>query len=81
MGWIFIRRYCGKRPQVKADRPESNASSWSKVVVDRDTVKELYKAGNSIRVIASEMGLTKSTVHNIEPSAHERLAKPRRSWR
>jgi DNA-binding NarL/FixJ family response regulator len=39
------------------------------VVVDRDTVKELYKAGYSVRTIASEMGLSKSTVHNIVMAA------------
>jgi len=36
-----------------------------KIVIDRETVRELYKAGNSVRTIAAEMGLTKSTVHNI----------------
>jgi DNA invertase Pin-like site-specific DNA recombinase len=36
-----------------------------KIVIDRKTVRELYKAGNSVRRIAAEMGLTKSTVHNI----------------
>ena len=36
-----------------------------KIVIDRQTVRELYKAGNSVRTIAAEMGLTKSTVHNI----------------
>ena len=36
-----------------------------KIVIDRETVRELYKAGNSVRTIAAEMGLTKSTVFNI----------------
>jgi len=36
-----------------------------KIVIDRETVRQLYKAGNSVRTIAAEMGLTKSTVHNI----------------
>jgi DNA invertase Pin-like site-specific DNA recombinase len=40
-----------------------------KVIVDRDTVLELHKAGNSVRTIAQEMGLTKSTVHNIVMAA------------
>jgi DNA invertase Pin-like site-specific DNA recombinase len=40
-----------------------------KVIVDRQTVREHYKAGNSVRTIAAEMGLTKSTVHSIVVTA------------
>ena len=36
-----------------------------RVVVDREKVRELYKAGQSTRMIAAAMGLTKSTVFNI----------------
>jgi DNA invertase Pin-like site-specific DNA recombinase len=36
-----------------------------KVIVDREKVRELYKAGSSVRTIAAQMGLTKSTVHSI----------------
>jgi DNA invertase Pin-like site-specific DNA recombinase len=36
-----------------------------KVIVDREKVRELHQAGSSIRAIASQMGLTKSTVHSI----------------
>ena len=46
-------------------RKEGKQLGRPKVIVDRNTVKELYKAGNSVRTIAQEMGLTKSTVHNI----------------
>ena len=34
-------------------------------IVDREKVRELYKAGQSTRMIAVAMGLTKSTVFNI----------------
>jgi hypothetical protein len=33
--------------------------------VDREKVRTLYAAGNSFRAIATQMGLTKSTVFNI----------------
>jgi DNA invertase Pin-like site-specific DNA recombinase len=36
-----------------------------KVIVDREKVRMLHAAGNSVRRIAGEMGLTKSTVFNI----------------
>jgi DNA invertase Pin-like site-specific DNA recombinase len=36
-----------------------------KVVVDREKVRELYQAGSSVRAIAAQLGLTKSTVHSI----------------
>jgi hypothetical protein len=48
-------------------------SNWSsclltgrpKVIVDRVTVRTFYAAGNSLPTIATEMGLTKSSVYNI----------------
>ncbi len=36
-----------------------------RVIVDRERVRELYQAGSSVRAIATALGLTKSTVHNI----------------
>lgn len=36
-----------------------------KVVVDREKVRDLHKAGASVRTIAAQLGLTKSTVHSI----------------
>jgi DNA invertase Pin-like site-specific DNA recombinase len=36
-----------------------------KVIVDRDKVRKLHKDGNSVRTIAVQLGLTKSTVHSI----------------
>jgi DNA invertase Pin-like site-specific DNA recombinase len=44
-------------------RKEGKTLGRPQIVVDRDC--ELYKAGNSVRTIAAEMGLTKSTVHTI----------------
>jgi DNA invertase Pin-like site-specific DNA recombinase len=46
-------------------RKEGKILGRPKIVVDRETVRELHKAGNSVRTIAAEMGLRKSTVHNI----------------
>ena len=36
-----------------------------RVIVDRDKVRQLHERGNSVRVIAAQLGLTKSTVHSI----------------
>jgi DNA invertase Pin-like site-specific DNA recombinase len=36
-----------------------------KVIVDREKVRQLRADGNSVRAIAVELGLTKSTVHHI----------------
>ena len=33
--------------------------------MDRERVKELHKAGKSVRIIAAEMNLNRQTVHNI----------------
>jgi DNA invertase Pin-like site-specific DNA recombinase len=46
-------------------RKEGKTLGRPKIVIDRETVRELYKAGNSVRTIAAAMGLTKSTVHTI----------------
>src|SRR5262249_58567743 len=50
-------------------RKEGKTLGRPKIVIDRQTVRELYKAGNSVRTIAAEMGLTKSTVHSIVVNA------------
>ena len=36
-----------------------------RVIVDRDKVRQLHGQGNSVRIIAAQLGLTKSTVHSI----------------
>ena len=36
-----------------------------RVIVDREKVRELHGQDNSVRVIADQLGLTKSTVHSI----------------
>ena len=46
-----------KKQGVQLGRP--------KVIVDRDKVRSLHTAGNSVRAIAAQLGLTKSTVHSI----------------
>jgi len=35
------------------------------LIVDRDKVRLLHGQGNSLRIIAAQLGLTKSTVHSI----------------
>lgn len=46
-------------------RKEGTTLGRPKLIVDRETVCELYRAGNSIRRIAAEMNLKPSTVHVI----------------
>ena len=36
-----------------------------RVIVDREKVRQLHGQGNSVRIIAAQLGLTKSTVHSI----------------
>jgi DNA invertase Pin-like site-specific DNA recombinase len=36
-----------------------------KVIVDREKVRQLHNEGSSVRTIAAQLGLTKSTVHSI----------------
>jgi hypothetical protein len=35
------------------------------VIVDREKVRQQDGRGNSVRIIAAQLGLTKSTVHSI----------------
>jgi len=35
------------------------------VIVHREKVRQLHGQGNSVRIIAAQLGLTKSTVHSI----------------
>ena len=46
-------------------RKDGKTLGRPKIVIDRQTVRELYQAGNSVRTIAAEMNLAKSTVHTI----------------
>src|SRR5262245_55877043 len=46
-------------------RKQGKTLGRPRVVVDREKVRNLYKEGNSVRVIAAQLGLTKSTVHSI----------------
>jgi IS30 family transposase len=36
-----------------------------RVIVDREKVRQLHGQGSSVRIIAAQLGLTKSTVHSI----------------
>ena len=46
-------------------RKQGKTLARPRVIVDRERVKELRKAGKSIRIIAAEMSLNRQTVHNI----------------
>jgi DNA-binding NarL/FixJ family response regulator len=35
------------------------------VIVDGEKVRQLHGEGNNVRIIAAQLGLTKSTVHSI----------------
>jgi DNA invertase Pin-like site-specific DNA recombinase len=51
--------------RLQRARKQGKQLGRRRIIVDREMVRELYKAGNSVRTIAAEMGLTKSTVHSI----------------
>jgi len=46
-------------------RKEGKQLGRPKIVVDREKVRTLYATGSSVRTIAAELGLRKSTVYNI----------------
>jgi DNA invertase Pin-like site-specific DNA recombinase len=46
-------------------RKEGKQLGRPKIIVDRERVRTLYAAGSSVRSIAAELGLRKSTVYNI----------------
>jgi len=50
---------------LKRARKEGKVLGRPKVVVDRERVRSLHNQGNSVRAIAAQLGLTKSTVHSI----------------
>jgi putative DNA-invertase from lambdoid prophage Rac len=51
--------------EVNRARKEGKVFGRPKIIVDRKKVRMLHAAGNSVRRIATQMGLTKSTVFNI----------------
>jgi hypothetical protein len=58
---IAERVYAG----VNRARKEGKTFGRPKIIVDREKVRQLHQAGESLRAIATQMGLTKSTVFNI----------------
>ena len=50
---------------LRRARKEGKTLGRPRVIVDRDRVRQLHGEGNSVRIIAAELGLTKSTVHSI----------------
>src|SRR5262249_21768155 len=53
---------------LKRAKKEGKTLGRPKVIVNRERVRELYKQGDSVRAIASKLGLKKSTVHSIVTS-------------
>ena len=50
---------------TRRPKKEDTRFGRPRVIVDREKVRELHGQGNSIRIIAAQLGLTKSTVHSI----------------
>jgi len=46
-------------------KKEGKTLGRPRVIVDREKVRQLHGQGNSVRIIAAQLGLTKSTVHSI----------------
>ena len=63
----FEKNLIVERVNAGLDRAKKQGKQLGrpKVIVDRERVKELHKAGKSIRTIAAEMNLNRQTVHNI----------------
>jgi DNA invertase Pin-like site-specific DNA recombinase len=63
----FEKNLIVERVNAGLDRARKQGKQLGRrrVVVDREKVRELHKAGHSTRMIAAGMGLTKSTVFNI----------------
>jgi DNA invertase Pin-like site-specific DNA recombinase len=50
---------------LRRAKKEGKTIGRPRVVVDREKVRQLRGQGNSVRIIAAQLGLTKSTVHSI----------------
>jgi len=50
---------------LRRAKKEGKTLGRPRVIVDREKVRQLHGEGNSVRVIAAQLGLTKSTVHSI----------------
>jgi DNA invertase Pin-like site-specific DNA recombinase len=50
---------------LRRAKKEGKTLGRPRVIVDRDKVRLLHGQGNSVRMIAAQLGLTKSTVHSM----------------
>jgi putative DNA-invertase from lambdoid prophage Rac len=50
---------------LRRAKKEGKTLGRPRVIVDRDKVRLLHGQGNSVRMIAAQFGLTKSTVHSM----------------
>src|SRR5262245_14102490 len=50
---------------LRRAKKEGKSLGRPRVIVDREKVRLLHGQGNSVRLIAAQLGLTKSTVHSI----------------
>ena len=50
---------------LRRAKKEGKTLGRPRVIVDREKVRQLHGQGNSVRIIAAQLGLTKSTVHSI----------------
>jgi DNA invertase Pin-like site-specific DNA recombinase len=50
---------------LRRAKKEGKTLGRPRVIVDREKVRHLQGQGNSVRIIAAQLGLTKSTVHSI----------------
>ena len=48
---------------LRRAKKEGKTLGRPRVIVDREKVRQLHGQGNSVRIIAAQLGLTKSTVH------------------
>ena len=73
-GVYGTRCRCGTRAQYHPGTSDGRTGRVKKegkmlrrprVIVDREKVRQLHGQGSSVRIIAAQLGLTKSTVHSI----------------
>ncbi|HMF02209.1 MAG TPA: recombinase family protein [Terriglobia bacterium] len=50
---------------LRRAKKEGKTLGRPRVIVDREKVRQLHGHGSSVRIIANQLGLTKSTVHSI----------------
>jgi transposase len=60
--WAHPKKYGWGRTRRAT---EAKTLGRPQVIVDREKVRQLHGQGDSVRIIAAQLGLTKSTVHSI----------------